>query len=347
MKILKQVLGVDVAQKELVVTLAKMTDDLSIELYARKTFANKQTGFNALFKWVNKLTDDKIHVSYVMEPTGVYHEKFAFFLEDNNQKVSIVLPNKISNYLRTLDTKTVTDRTCADGIAQFGLERKLTIWKRPAITYKRMQQLTRERDQLVAERVIAKNQLHAENSEAEPNPNSIRRLKARIKFFNQQEREIKKDLETCLSEDQNAETIVKRLTTIPGIGRLTAQTILAETNGFELIKSKKQLSSYAGLDVIDKSSGTSIKTKPRISKKGNRHLRKSLHLPALTAIKRVDEYRELYARLVNKSGIKMKGVVAVQRKLLELTYILFKNDTDFEAGYEKKKREKLNQASPV
>ena len=347
MKILKQVLGVDVAQKELVVTLAKLTDDLSIELYARKTFANKQTGFNALFKWVRKLTNDQIQVNYVMEPTGVYHEKFAFFLEDNNQKVSIVLPNKISNYQRTLDNKSVTDSTSADAIAQFGLERKLTIWKRPAITYKRMRQLTRERDQLLIERVTAKNQLHAENSEAEPNQNSIRRLKARIKFFNQQEREIKKDIETCLSEDQIAEAIVKRLTTIPGIGRLTAQTILAETNGFELIKSKKQLSSYAGLDIIEKSSGTSVKSKPRISKKGNRYLRKSLHLPALTAIKRVDEYRQLYARLVGKSGIKMKGVVAVQRKLLELTYILYKNNTEFEIGYEEKKREKLNQASPV
>ncbi|WP_221391981.1 transposase [Dyadobacter sp. NIV53] len=40
-----------------------------------------------------------------------------------------------------------------------------------------------------------------------------------------------------------------------------------ETNGFELIRNKKQLSSYAGFDVKEKQSGTSIKGKPRISKK--------------------------------------------------------------------------------
>ena len=240
--------------------------------------------------------------------------------------------------MRTLDIKTVTDGTCADAIARFGLERNLDLWKRPSITYKKMQQLTRERDQIVQERVTVKNQLHAENAEAEPNPNTIKRLKARIKFLNKQENEIKKDLEISIDGDENIDNIINRLTTIPGIGRLTAQTILAETNGFELIKNKKQLTSYAGLDIIEKQSGTSIKGKPRISKKGNRALRKSLHLPALTAIKHVEQYRSLYARLVSKSGIKMKGVVAVQRKLLELTYILFKNETTFDMGYEIKKR---------
>ena len=42
---------------------------------------------------------------------------------------------------------------------------------------------------------------------------------------------------------------IDRMMTIPGIGELTAVIILAETNGFELIRNKKQLTSYAGLDV--------------------------------------------------------------------------------------------------
>ncbi|WP_245535959.1 IS110 family transposase [Psychroflexus torquis] len=42
------------------------------------------------------------------------------------------------------------------------------------------------------------------------------------------------------------------------------------------------MTSYAGFDVKEKQSGTSIKGKPRISKRGNRYLRKSMHFPSLS-----------------------------------------------------------------
>ncbi len=47
-KILKQALGIDVAQKELVVSLVFMYEDLSIELYAHKVFPNTKNGFSNL-----------------------------------------------------------------------------------------------------------------------------------------------------------------------------------------------------------------------------------------------------------------------------------------------------------
>jgi transposase len=47
---------------------------------------------------------------------------------------------------------------------------------------------------------------------------------------------------------------------------LTAATILAETNGFELFKNYKQLVSYAGFDVVERESGT-ITGKQNIKKK--------------------------------------------------------------------------------
>src|SRR5688500_8826859 len=110
-QIVKQVCGIDVAQNELVVALGKMYNDLSPEVYAHKTFANNPKGFELLLKWVKKLTQEIIDVRYVMEATGVYHEKLAYCLYLNSQSVSIVLPNKISNYFRTLDVNTVTDNT--------------------------------------------------------------------------------------------------------------------------------------------------------------------------------------------------------------------------------------------
>ena len=342
MKVLKQVAGIDVAQKELVITLGRMYEDLSVELYAYKVFKNTEKGFLLLTDWVNKLTEQSIEVLYVMEATGVYHQKFAYYLDDKKMKISIVLPNKISNFFRTLEVKTVTDKTCSQVIARFGLERKLNCWKRPKAVYKTLQQLTRERDQIVSERVIAKNQLHAESSEAEPNLMTLKRINERIKLLNKQEKEIKENISDILKQTPELQKEVNRLMSIPGVGQLTAVIVLAETNGFELIRNKKQVSSYAGLDVKEKQSGTSIKGKPRISKKGNRSLRRAMHFPTLTAVKWDGNFKEIYTRIVSKHGIKMKALIAIQRKILELTYVLFKKQTEYDKEYETKKQIQKN-----
>lgn len=117
---------------------------------------------------------------------------------------------------------------------------------------------------------------------------------------------------------------------------LTAVTVLAETNGFELIRNKRQLTSYAGLDVKEKQSGTSVKGKPRISKKGNRYLRKAMYLPALAAIRCDQRFKSVFARLVAKHGIKMKAAIAVQRKLLEMIFIIYRTNKPYEKDYFKK-----------
>ncbi len=131
---------------------------------------------------------------------------------------------------------------------------------------------------------------------------------------------------------------IKKVITIPGIGMLTAVTIIAETHAFRLIQNKRQLVSYAGYDVIEKQSGTSVHSKPRISKRGNKHIRKAMHMPACAAIRCSDSSKEVFKRIVSKSGIKMKGVVAVQRKLLVLIYILWKNNEEFDPEYQLKNR---------
>ena len=335
MEILKQVLGVDVAQKELVVTLGKMDASLEVELYAYAVFENNLSGFKKLESWMKKLINAKVQLQIVMEATGVYHEKFAYFLDDIGYNISIILPNKISSFFRTLDQKTITDKSCSEAIARFGLGRKLVNWKKPNRVYKCLQQLTRERDQIVNERVSVKNMLHAENSQANPNANSIKRMKARIQFLNKQESQIKIELSAFAKNDKKLQEDVKILTSIPGVAELTALIVLGETNGFELIRNKKQIVSYAGLDVKEKQSGTSVKGKPRISKRGNRSLRKAMYFPAIVSVKHNPVHTALYARLLAKSGIKMKGLVAVQRKILELMYLLHKKQEYYDPKYEK------------
>jgi len=335
-KIVKQVAGIDVAQKELIVSLGRMYDDLSTEVYASKTFPNTLKEFMALVTWVGKLTDQSVATRYVMEATGVYHESLAYFLAEKNHAVSIVLPNKISNYFKTLDIKTITDKTASEAIVRFGLERTMDNWQRPGGIFKKLRQLTRERDQVVQHRTITKNQLHAEQAEAQPGKTTIARLKKQIQLFDKQEQEIRTEILELIKQDAQLVASVKMICSIPGVGLLTATTVLAETNGFDLIRNKRQLTSYAGLDVKEKQSGTSIKGKPHISKRGNRYLRKAMHLPALAAIRCDDRFKAVFARLVSKHGIKMKAAVAVQRKLLEMIFIIHKTNKPYDKEYLKK-----------
>lgn len=345
MNLLKQVLGIDVAQKELVVTLGRMHNDFRIELYAYNVFKNNEKGFVKLLEWVDKLTVKEIKVQYVMEATGVYHQKFAYYLEEAENNVSIILPNKISNYIKTLDVKTITDKTCSEAIARFGLERKLENWKRPNEIYRVLKQLTRERHQITDERTIVKNQLHAEETEAIPHISSVERLKRRITFLNTLEKEIKDEIVSTINMHKELMKDIDNICTIPGVSILTAAIVLGETNGFELIRSKKQLTSYAGLDVIEKQSGTSVKGKSRISKRGNKYLRGAMHLPTLSTTRCDEKFRNQYARIISKHGIKMKAYVAGQRKLLELIYVLYKNKTRYDKEYEIKKQEKKDSVS--
>jgi transposase len=244
-----------------------------------------------------------------------------------------VLPNKISSYFKTLDVKTVTDKTSSEAIALFGLDRNLTKWQPPRPVLKKIKQLTRERDQLVSEKTLVKNQLHAEKSEAEPNKTSIVRMDKRIALLTKQEKEIQLEMKFLIDQDAALQSDVKLACSIPGVGALTAATVLAETNGFELIRNKKQLISYAGLDVKEKQSGTSVKGKAKISKRGNRYLRKAMHLPALAAIRSDKRYKGIFTRLVGKHGIRMKAAVAVQRKILELIYTIHKNRIAYDENY--------------
>lgn len=332
-RLLKQVVGIDVAQKELVVSLGNMDEEASTNIYAYKTFLNNEKGFMALILWVKKQTVEAFPLRYVMEATGVYHESLAYFLSNKTYQVSIVMPNKITNFFRTLEIKTVTDKSMSEAIALFGLEKKLDNWVQPKKVFRELRQITRERDQLIAERTILKNQLHAEEVEAYPSVKTVLRIKVRIKMANAQLNETMAEIKESIKEDVELNQAVALMTTIPGIGVLTSAVIMAETNGFELIRSTSQLSSYAGFDVKEKESGTSVKGKSRISKRGNRHLRKAMYMPALAAIRHSERYKAIFVRIVAKNGIKMKAAVAVQRKLLEMTYTIYKTKKPYKAEY--------------
>ena len=99
----------------------------------------------------------------------------------------------------------------------FGLERKLDRWQKPKAVFKKLRQLTRERDQIVEERTMVKNQLHAEQTEAEPSKKSIERIKERIKMLNKQEKEIKAEVAALVKQDEQLTKPVNIICSLTGV----------------------------------------------------------------------------------------------------------------------------------
>ena len=203
--------------------------------------------------------------------------------------------------------------------------------------YRKIRQLTREREQILDEKTVIKNQIHAENSEAFPSEAAKKRFQERLELLQKQEKEIMNEINSIVESQPEIKEKVGYITSIPGFGFLSAVIILGETNGFELIRNKKQLVSFAGLDVKEKQSGSSVKCKSKISKRGNKYLRKAMYFPAFTAIKHNENFKNIHLRLVTKHGISKKAAVAVQRKMLELSWVLVNTKTKFDKEYEIKK----------
>ena len=338
-----QCIGIDCGKQFHVASLGQRKPDGHIQNVSSLKFNNSKSGFIKLNRWIKKNCDE--HAGVVLEATGVYHETLACFLVDHGFYVSVVLPNRARYFAKTLKIKTVTDKVSAESLATMGLEKKLDRWNKPDPLFNHLRQLTRERDQLIQERTAIKCQLHAETSGAWPNRESIKRMKHRIVLINKQKGEVESEIKKIIDTNEEIKNRIQHPASAIGVGLITAATVLAETNGFALIRNKKQLVSYAGLDVVEKQSGISVRGKSRISHHGNKYLRKCLHFPALTAIKHSAEHKTLFVRLVSKHGIKMKAAVAVQRKLLVLIYTLWKNKTFYDPEFEiKKSRNELGQS---
>ena len=74
--------------------------------------------------------------------------------------------------------------------------------------------------------------------------------------------------------------------------------------------------------------------KTKISKRGNSFIRHALYMPSLSAARFNPELKKFYEKLVDKKPAKKIAITAVSRKLLILTYTLWKNNTAFDVDHE-------------
>lgn len=333
MDIIKQVVGVDVSKDTLAVCYGTVNLQQNQQVSESQSFTNNLKGFRELMVFVKKKRGQlKVPLYFVMEATGVYYENLAYFLNEKHQKVIVILPNKTKNYSKTLSIKSKTDPLDARMITQFGLERQMQLWSAPSPIMKAIKALTREYQSKKDIATQIKNQLHAEEYSHQPIKESLKRNLSTLSFFEKQLREIEKQIKELVKQDDDLNDRINKVDKIEGVGFMTIVSIISETNGFALIENAKQLASYAGLDVVYNESGLK-KHKTTISKKGNKHLRKTVYMPALSACKHNPKLKALYIRIVTKKGIKKVALIAVARKLLLLIYTIFTRNVDYVPNY--------------
>jgi transposase len=308
-----------------------------VKVKASRKFANTAVGLQELLAWIKKhYKDQQAPLSITMEATGVYYERSALFLQKEGFRLSVVLPTKAKRYLQSLGLKSKNDKIDAEGLARMGAEQQLAPWSAASPQMYGLRLLTRQHEDMQKSITSFSNQLHAITYgmyRYEEIENSYRETIAKLE-------ELLKQVEVAISETIKANADLKQkvefLCSIKGMGELSAATAIAETNGFALFENQKQVESYAGYDVIENQSGDHV-GKTKISKKGNSHLRRILYMPALNVVKyKVKPFVDLYERVYSKTNIKMKGYVAVQRKLLVILYTLYKKNEAFNPQHQQK-----------
>jgi len=330
----RQCVGIDMSKEKFTACL-QMYDILSDEGCNSNTveFKNNRTGFNQLIRWSRKEALKDFPTTFLMEPTGVYYEGLANHLHKLGLTVFVVLPNKARDYARYNGIKTKTDEMDARCLALLGCEnRKLRPWEPAKPVFRQLRQMTRFIEHMSDVRTMLANQQEAVEYTADCDKTIRNHFRKLIDEIDTTLEKNRKNIQKVVAADKELYECVKRLETIPGISFLTIVAILAETNGFELIRNCKQLVSYAGLDVVARQSGNED-PKHTISKKGNSHIRRVLYFPGITAGRCNEQIKQSYDRINAKNPhTKMKGVCAAMRQLLVLVYSMWKSGEVYNPG---------------
>lgn len=327
--LLKYSVGVDVSKDDFHACVSTIDSSQHVCVRGTRKFINTPAGHEQFNTWITKKhKEGSLPLVIVMEATGVYYELLAWYLHKKGYSLSVVLPTRARRYAESIGLKSKNDSIDSKGLAQLGAEQSLELWKPVSENLYVLRLLTRKVEQLNEYKTMAQNQLHAFHHSAIHMKEVEQTMQEHISFLKKQLVKTKKHIHKVITEDEFLAEQVERITAIQGVGELTAATLIAECSGFELIKNQKQLTSYAGYDVVENQSGKRA-GKTKISKKGNAHIRRSLFMPAFNVVKSEPRFTEFYERLIRNGKTKMQAYVAVQRKLLALIYSLWKSQQEY------------------
>jgi transposase len=321
------ILGIDIAKDKFDVNLRPLeTSDSRWEA----TFSNNPKGFAALHRWLAKNgppSSTRIHAC--LESTSRYGDALAQFLHQEDYQISLVNPRRTRHYADSQLTRTVNDAIDARLIADFCASQRqtLSLWEPLSPEHRQLRDLTRARQALVDDRERFANMLETATGLAR---------KTFLKQVRQLDRQVK-DLDRAIKQFVQVvpqlQEQVALADSVPGVGLITAATVIAELPPIDKIPQAAAAVALFGLDPIKKTSGSSVDTPARLSRMGSRRGRKALYMPALVALRWNPVIRLLGQRLQNRGRTGKYVIVAAMRKLLRLIYGVIKQGRPFDPNW--------------
>jgi transposase len=310
--------GIEISAEELLVALRRGEQTLPV-----KSFPNTPEGHLAVARY---LVRKGYVVRVCLESTGVYGLDLALFLEKQaGIEVMVANPRAARNFAQALMQRSKTDPLDALSLMEFAARMPFQAWQPPSKAVLHLCAMARRMASVTEMAAAEKNRLHAAGA-AQALPEAVRQdLKRSIAFHQRALERLIRQVRKLIAADALLEERFKQLDSIPGVGTASAIALLAELSTLSADLDVRQWVASAGLDPRQHSSGSSVQKKPRISKAGNRHLRRALFMPALVAVRFDPHLRAYYQHLLDRGKLKMQALVAVMRKLLHAIFGMFKH----------------------
>ena len=318
---MQNILGIDVS---------KYKHDVVLVSKGRRyhlVISNDLKGFKHLERWLKSHQVNQVHAC--LEATGQYGEAIAEWLYEQGHKVSVVNPARIKRYGESKLHRNKTDKADADLIAEFCLKEEPNPWEPLSPEVKHLRALIRRLQALKDNLQQEKNRLKSGESDSWVTKD----LAIHIEFLEERIKATENEIQELIDQTPGLKSQHDLLKSIPGIGDLTANTLLAEIGNFSAFENAPQLAAFAGLNPKGHRSGSSVFKKTQVSKQGRSELRRCLYMPAISALKSNPVIQSLAERMTKTNHQKMEIVVAAMRKLLHLAYGVLKTQVPFDPNY--------------
>jgi transposase len=328
----KHFIGIDISKKTF--DLALMTENPTGRM-TTATFSNDHNGIVALEQFIRKQGLEKSRILFCIEHTGLYCRVLSSYLVENQYAVWIEMPVQILRSLGIQRGK--NDQLDARRIATYAytFKDKARLWQPPREEVQKIHDLLSLRERLIASRTsILKPIEELDETGLSEVADSLRKhCKRSIEALDKEIDQIEKELDETINKDTNLKNKYTLARSVPGIGKITALSLLFYTNEFALFNSAKKLACYCGVAPFAKESGTSVRGKSRVSNFANKAMKRLLHMAAMAAIKSNAELRSFYERKVAEGKNKMLVLNAIRNKILHRLMAVIRRDTPFQTNY--------------
>lgn len=252
------------------VDISKDVFDVYSEANGHQQYVNTCSGFKSFLKHLSA------NSLVVMEATGYYHYRLAQYLHHHEIGVSVVNPLQVKRFIQVKLAKVKTDKSDAKAICSYGETNQVPLYNALSEVQAECLQLFRLLDIYLKQRTSTKNKLHGEEALGIPSRFVYRSLERNLKHLDKEIHCLESRLLELVKKDYQHQ--LSLLKSIPGLGIKTALFLVVITEGFSKFESANQLCSYVGITPTIRESGSSIRSRGRISKLGNKKLRNLLFL---------------------------------------------------------------------